>query len=391
MARRSRFAALGLVAVLAALPTARPARGDDPEFNGRKMSAWMALLQDDPAPRKRRAAVVALTQIIATGTLPEENQDTIYQLFGKILRNDPNEGVRAQAANVLGQVRVDSGYAPKAAENISEALRIEKDPAVRRELVAGVVRFAKYLKDNPVKPLTTMLADPDAGLRALAADALGRLAGVAKDAAPDLLPLLKDADKSVQLAAVFALGRVEPTDTAPAAAALIGVFKTSADMDLRREAIVALGLLGDRGADTLKTLTTVLGDPKEDVEFRRHAVLALIRAGTAARSTADDLKKAMKGDADKLVRLNAVRALCAAYGAEKKDLLPELVERLKPDTEPDFEVRISIAEELGGLGMDGKPAVPALRAAQRDPQIKVRDAATAAIKAIEKPPAKPKD
>jgi HEAT repeat protein len=388
MTRLSCLAVLGLVGLLLVPPASVPA--DDPEFNGRKMSAWLSMLQEDKLPRKRRAAVVALSQIVATSSLTVQDQDTIYTLIGKVMRNDTSEGVREQAANVLGQLKPDSVNAVKAAEDMVEALRAEKDLAVRRELIAGVIRFGKLAKDA-VRPLTLLLKDADPATRALAADALGRFSGDAKDAIGDLLPLLKDADKSVNLAAVFAIGRVQPDDTAPAAAALIEVFKTASEMDMRREALVALGLLADHSADTLKTLTAVLADEKEAPELRRTAIVALSRFGPAVRPAEADLKAAMTKDKDKLVRLNAVRALVYGYGDQKKDLIPFLVDRLKPEAESDFEVRVAVAEELGGMGADGKPAVPALRSAQRDPQIKVRDAATAAIKAIEKPPAPPKD
>ncbi len=388
MTRLSRLAVLGLAGLV--LAPAAPARAEDPEFNGRKMSAWLSMLQEDKLPRKRRAAVVALSQIVAASFFTDTATAEIYTLIGKVMRNDASEGVREQSANVLGQIKPDSGHAPKAAENMVEALRAEKDLAVRKELIAGVIRFGKLAKDA-VRPLTLLLKDADPTTRALAADALGRFAGDAKESIADLLPLLKDSDKAVKLAAVFAVGRVQPDDTAPAAAALIEVFKTAAEMDMRREALVALGLLGDHSADTLKTLTVVLGDEKEDAEFRRHAVVALSRFGPAVRPAEAELKAALTKDKDKVIRLNAVRALVYGYGDQKKDLIPFLVERLKPESESDFEVRVAVAEELGGMGLDGKPAIPALRSAQRDPQIKVRDAATAAIKAIEKPPAPPKD
>jgi len=97
--------------------------------------------------------------------------------------------------------------------------------------------------------------------------------------------------------------------------------------------------------------------------------------------------KVILSDPDKAVRLNAVRTVFASYGEEAAKLIPTFTERLAAD--PDFEVRVAIAEEFGGLGPAGKPALPALRTAQRDPQIKVREAAAAAVKRIEAPP-KPK-
>jgi HEAT repeat protein len=95
----------------------------------------------------------------------------------------------------------------------------------------------------------------------------------------------------------------------------------------------------------------------------------------------------MISDADKEVRAVAVRALTAVYGSDAAEVIPVMTERLKADT--DFEVRVAIAEELGSFGPAGKKAVSALRAAMKDPQIKVREAATLAIRQIEKPPVKP--
>ena len=95
------------------------------------------------------------------------------------------------------------------------------------------------------------------------------------------------------------------------------------------------------------------------------------------------LKETASTDSDKDIRIDALHTLGVAYGSDAKELIPFFAERLKADK--DFEVRIAIADELGSLGPAGKDALPALRAAQTDSQIKVRAAAAAAIKQIEKP------
>ncbi len=387
MVRFSRMAILGLVVAGILLPS-QPVAADDPEFNGRKMSEWLDLMQTDKLARKRRASVVALSAIISTNNLSDDDLNMLYKAMGQVMRNDTSEGVRAQAANSLGQIKADSGHAKNAADNMVEALRGEKDPSVRRELIAGVVRYAKFAEDA-VRPLIALLKDSDPAIRVAAADALGRFAKAAKPAAPELLALLKDPEKSVQKAAVFALGRVEPDDSAAVANALIGVFKESTDKEMRLESLVALGILSDFSDASRETFVAVLMDPKEDLTLRRHAMVSLTRFGIAVKPAEAELKKTIKEDKDKLIRLNAVRALVAGYGISKPSLIPFLTERLKPEVESDFEVRVAIAEELGGMGQEGKPAVPALRAAQRDPQIKVREAATAALKTIEKPPMLP--
>ena len=158
------------------------------------------------------------------------------------------------------------------------------------------------------------------------------------------------------------------------------------DADLVLELIVSLGLLGDRSADVVQAVAAQLDDPAAEV--RRQAGLSLGKFGPAARAAADPLTAVFKADPDKLARIYALHTLRTAYGSEAKELIPVLTGRLKAD--PDFEVRVAISEELGSLGSAGASALPALREAQRDPQIKVREAAAAAIRQIQKPPEKSK-
>ncbi len=374
MVRRS------LCLVLFAGLTAAPVRADDPVFNGRKMSEWLTILKEDDLPRKRRAAVVALGQIAAANS---DAVPGVLAAVGKALRNDASPAVRGQAAVVLGQMKPEEAAA--AMTDLAEAVRVEKVPTVRQEVAVTLARLGKLAKPA-VQPLTVALKDNDPSVRAAAADALGRIGDAASAAAPELLPLLKDPEKSVRQAAVFALGRVDPDEKAPAAAALIDVLKKDPDPDMRREAVLALGFLGERSAPVVDALASVLGD--KSAELRALTALTLGKFGPIVRSVEGELVKALKSDSEKDVRLNLVRTLCASYGSDAPTLIPMLAERLKGD--PAFEVRVAIAEELGALGPAGRPAIPALRQAQRDPQIKVREAATAAIKSIERPPPKPK-
>ena len=78
------------------------------------------------------------------------------------------------------------------------------------------------------------------------------------------------------------------------------------------------------------------------------------------------------------------------FGDDAKELIPFLSERLDPKAEKEYEVRVAVAEELGGLGLNGVPGLPALRRAQTDPQIKVREAAARAVARITKAAAPPK-
>jgi HEAT repeat protein len=148
------------------------------------------------------------------------------------------------------------------------------------------------------------------------------------------------------------------------------------------ELVLSLGLLGDRSPEVVQAVADRLSDPCPEV--RRQAGLSLNKFGPAARSAGDALIDVFKSDPDKLARVYALHTLRFSFGTDAKDLIPVMTQRLK--TDPEFEVRVAIAEELGSLGPSGVPAIGALREAQKDPQIKVREAAVAAVRQIQKNP-----
>lgn len=369
-----------VVVILAGLGLAGMTRADEPSFNGRKLSEWLTVLKEDETPRKRRAAVVALGQI---ATDHRDSLGSVVAAVGRALRTDASPAVREQAAVVLGQMRPEETAA--ALTDLAESMRVEKESAVKREVAVSLARLGPVAKPA-VQPLTAALKDADPTTRAAAADALGRVGPDARSAAPELQVLLKDAQKPVRRSAIFALGRVDPEEKTAPAEALVGVLKSDSDLDLRKEALLALGFLGERSQSVVAALASVLAD--KNSELRALAALTLGRFGPSVQSVEVDVLKALKTDPEKGVRLNLIRTLCSGYGSEAPALIPVLSERLRDD--PAFEVRVAAAEELGALGPFGKPAIPALRVAQRDPQIKVREAATSALKSIERSASKPK-
>ena len=350
-------------------------RADDPIFNDRKMSEWLTMLKEDPQPRKRRAAIVALGQIAIA------NRDATAPALiavGKALQVDANAAVREQAATVIGQQKTDD--AAVVLNDLAIAMRMEKDVNVRREVAIVLGRFGKLAK-VAVTPLIAALKDADSQVKTAAADALGRIGPEAKDAAPSLLTLISEKDKAIRQAAIFALGRINPDDKTTPSLALVQVLKSEKDVELRREIVVSLGFLGESKSEVLTALVAELAD--SDPDFRTTVVLSLGKFGPAIRSAETALTNLLKNDPDKAVRQHVVRTLCRGLGSDVNLLIPVLTERLKADA--DFEVRVAIAEELGALGLSAKSAIPILRVAQRDAQIKVREAATKAIKAIESP------
>ena len=352
---------------------------DDPPFNGRKMSEWLVMLKGDSIPRKRKAAAVALGQIAAD---QKDTRKYILPALAVAVRSDPYPAVRGQAAVTLGQQPPE--YSGAFVSELSECLRTEKDTTVKIDVSVTLGRMGKLAKAG-VLPLTTVLKDPDAGVRAAAAEALGRIGNDAKSSATPLLALMKDSDLAVRRQAVFALGRIEPDDVEPIVVEFVKLLNTETNRDLRYETVVSIGILVPKTVEVGIAVANTLADT--DLETRKQACLTLTRLGYVAKKAESAIRKTLVSDADKEVRALAVRALTASYGSDAGDTIPLLTERLKADA--DHEVRVAIAEELGSFGQAGKSAVPALRGAMKDPQIKVRDAATTAVKQIEKPIPKP--
>ncbi|MCZ2340564.1 MAG: HEAT repeat domain-containing protein [Bacteroidales bacterium] len=355
---------------------------EEPEFGGRSLSAWNTMLKEDTVPRKRRAALVALGQI----AVQTDNNDTdklIVAIFSKTLRTDASPIVRRQAAVLIGQQRLE--YALGTLTDLTEAMRSEQDAEIRREVAAILAGFGPLAKPAIV-PLTQALHDSDAGVRTAAANALGRIGADARTATAELMAKTKDPELSVRLAAVFALGRIEPEDTATVASAILAVLNAEKNAATRREVLQALRFLGDRSEEVVQAVANCLKD--DDVELRREAVIVLGKFGSSVRSVPQPIEKAFTDDADTLVRTYAVRLIRHLHQDHSDAFISALGQRLTgAQADPEPEVRMAICEELGSLGAAGKAAIPLLREARRDPQLKVREAATAALRQIEKPPA----
>lgn len=360
---------------------------DEPEFAGRRGSEWVQLLKEDSSPRKRKAAVVALGQL-----WKERRYGQSVPSIGTALQQDPSADVRLQAAIILGQlsrddVAVTDEVKPVVGQLVA-ALLAEKDSAVRRETSAALGRFGELSKSG-VLALSNTLKDAEPATRAAAADALGRIGLDARTSAPLLLPLLKEGDKTVRRLAVFALARIAPEDVEAVGAAFTQLLRDDKDSEMRKELVVALGLLGDHSEAVATGLAAAMAD--SDPEIRRQAARSLAKFGLNIQPASDALLKAFQSDPDKNVRIDALRALGSGLGSTMQVHIPVLLARLNMEAEgsmkgdPDFEVRIAITDELGALGPSGKEAVPALRRSLRDPQVKVREAATQAIKKIEAP------
>jgi HEAT repeat protein len=111
----------------------------------------------------------------------------------------------------------------------------------------------------------------------------------------------------------------------------------------------------------------------------RHLVIFLLLAsGCSKKKSTDeliaDLKSPQEGD-----RLIAVRLL-AQHKGEAAKVVPALIEAFQDRAD---DIRLSAAIGLGYFGDQAREAIPALQTAQRDPDARIREAASVALSRID--------
>jgi HEAT repeat protein len=399
-----------LVAVLL-LPGGARTADDEPKFGPYTASYLMSIVKTDKEAKRRRVALTGLEQIGL------KSPGGVLTIIGA-LKDDADPAVREAAAQALARIaqKAEDRKEPKeerakmldirdgCLDALRVALKADRDPKdlkadaarakVREACAAGLGRVGTDLLSlkkeeereqtliagfkTSVPVLTEALKDPDPGVRAAAAESLGRLTEYARDAVPALVEALKDrkADRFVRGYAAFAIGRIGGP---PAQEAVPTLAEALTDKDspeeLRRSAATALGALKECGSAAAPALGRALKDGSVDV--RRAAVTALGQIGPESRSALAALKEAAR-DQDKFVRAQALHVL-GTMTQDAGDVLRVLTDGMQDQL---LEVRLAAIEALGNLGPEARPAVPVLNAATRDAQAAVREAAAEALKKI---------
>jgi HEAT repeat protein len=414
MRRTSPILTIFLVVLVTAffLPgSARPA-DDDPKYGGLTASYLMGLVKTDKDAKKRRLAISALVEIGL------KSPKGVLIVIGA-LKDDADPEVRTAAAQGVGQLaqKAEEAREPKeerlkmvemrdaCLEALRTALQKDKDQDPKLDAKRARVREAcatalgrvgsdllttKTAEEREqtlivgfkaaVPVLSEALKDSDSGVRAAAAESLGRLSEYSRDALPALIETFKDkkADRFVRRYAAFAIGRIGGSEAREAVPAL-GEALTDKETPevVRRSAATAIGALKTDGAGGAAALGQALKDT--NVEVRRAAATSLGQIGAEARTALAALKDAAK-DQDKFVRGQALHVL----GTMNQDATEVL--RVLTDATQDqvLEVRLAAIEALGNLGPDAKPALRVLRAFKTDAQPAVREAAIEALKKVEK-------
>lgn len=158
----------------------------------------------------------------------------VYEQTLATLKGDADAQKRAFAAQALGEFLAAPGITACA-----EAIANDKEAVVRAAAASALGR----LNDDGAGALSKALGDPDKSVRLAALGSVGRINAFADAAA--LTRLAADADPVVRRRAAEVIGAHRTKD---AVGALVGQVKTEPDADTRGAMAHALGLLGDPAA-----------------------------------------------------------------------------------------------------------------------------------------------
>ncbi len=226
---------------------------------------------------------------------PTDNGRSVRQLIGAL--SDPGPAARKEAATALGRLNTD---ATDALPRLAEVMRQDHDPGVRAAAADAIGKMAPVSR-AVVGDLAAALHDPEPPVRMNAVLALLRLKGEARPAIPDLIAAAGDEDNdtniemftfTIRQAALQALGAAAAGSGA-AVPTLSDVLARSAPDATRAIAAHGLGLAGPTARDTAPLIRAHLRDPNPDVRYEAEDALARIgadRAGPVRSSEFDDLE-----------------------------------------------------------------------------------------------------
>jgi twitching motility protein PilT len=305
------------------------------DLDGRSLPHWQKLARDEDSSARDRALEVLARRAAA-------------QSVALLVEQLPHAGYNTQQVIVEALTRAAAGSSPEFVDKLlpliasgdaatrTSVLKILVSVGDTSTIIKRYVNFARTLAgfvrdrtleslrtfgDQLVEPIIELLNDPDPDTRAAAVG----IASLFDDprVVPFAIPLLKDPDWWIRIAAAETLGRIkDQRGVEPLMAAL-------ADPELKWAAIEALGRIGDPRA--LNALGQMLADPQPDVRIEvlqalKHfnhpqvpQVLTKIAAGDASRvvrsHALDILDELSRGDAAKSEALASVRQQAMAARA----------------------------------------------------------------------------
>jgi HEAT repeat protein len=235
------------------------------EMAGRAQEALAAALKHDNE-RVRAGVVVVMDSVDRPA--PEVFAPQLTEAL-----QDRSATVRLQAAVALRWLELNERQRERVIELLDRALD-DGDARVRLQAVVTLGVSGRRLHQVRVERLSELLRDRDAGVRARAVEAVGRVGRPAAPAVPALRRALKDASADVRRQAAAALGKVGPASLPALKEAL-----SDKDHDIRKHAALALGGMGAEARDALPALRTALKDSDDEVAAAVADAVKKVEAG----------------------------------------------------------------------------------------------------------------
>ena len=320
----------------------------------------------DPAARFR--AAYELGRLIEEPPHPADAVAALAEGLG-----DPDPLVRRTSSAMLCRL------GPRAAPAGPALIQAARDPdeSVRKLITVALGRAAEI--PGAIPALTEMLKDGSGDVRRWAADALGWVGPRAGSAALALIAGLEGHDIADRVTILLALGRLVPWHEA-IVPALLKALEDPSDQ-VRIAAVDALGEhVNSRRDAVMPALLKAMNDPSWGVRFQVSERLGMIRPARIVLPTL--IERLKVGEPN--TRTAAAWALWKLCDATDRD--PEVargaVEALAAAlADRDAEVRSCASWSLMRFGADARAAEPALRSVMNDPDRRVRDNASAALRA----------
>ncbi len=248
---------------------------------------------------------------------------------------------------------------------------------VRAKVVEALGRIGESAAEAAVPGLMRALRDPDNGVCALAAEALGQMGVSADGAIPSLVRSLKHISPEVRRTAAEALGKMG--ETAAGARPALETAARDEDGGVRSQAIRALGAIGGSTSASALVVLAWLQDP--DPLVRAAAVAFLGQSSEPSEATLGALM-ILLDDANNQVKVEVTKVLPNLAGATPA-VIDGLCRRLIED---DSEwVQVSAAMALGKLGAAAVAAGRPLLHAVQNGAVSVREQAMRSIAKIQPP------
>ena len=222
-----------------------------------------------------------------------------------------------------------------------------RDAAVRKRAALSAGRIGN---EDSVAPLTKLMKeDADAGVRAMAAFALGEVESIG--AADALIQVVKNSSERGELRAraLEALGKIAaalPAEQQPRQRELAAVIRQELEAEVgqsqnRLTVLLALtAALRARATDAGPTIAKFLSSPDSRIRSDAANVLARLRL----KDGNDQLRKLLTGDRDPNVRANAARVLGITEDKASFDAL-----LVRATSDKDSRVRVSAIRALAAL------------------------------------------